>query len=319
MAIGNPADTTEELVSGAPAGASKSWSWHPAIPIGYSPLFEFPPNPVRIARHFVRAWLPLTEFTCYLLLAMGVWFWLQPPLAETMSFSTNWIVPMWLLNIIMMSRIATGLHLWLHTWRKQGDAYFWTLASGGTGWTIYEAVMWVSYANGVAPFATFEDRPVWFVLLFLLLPVWQSLHFFCIHRLLHWKPLYDRVHSVHHRNIAIGPWSGLSMHPVEHLLYLSGLFILMLVPSHPMHMLFYAYWLALATATSHSGFEKLIVGKSYETTIAVFHHQLHHRYFTCNYGNVEMPMDRWFGSHNDGTSSETRRLQAEWVKTRNSG
>lgn len=343
MAISNPADTTEELVSGASAGASKSWNWHPAIPIGYSPLFEFPPNPVRIVRHFVRAWLPLTEFTCYLLLAMGVWFWLQPPLAETMSFSADWIVPMWLRNIAMMSVIATGLHLWLHTWRKQGDAYrymrnlptgkdtkffggtqlrdnvFWTLASGVTVWTFYEAIMWISYANGVATIVTFKDRPGWFVLLFLLIPVWQSFHFFCIHRLLHWKPIYDRIHSVHHRNITIGPWSGFSMHPVEHLLYLSSLFILLLVPSHPLHMLFLAHWLALATATSHSGFEKLIVGNSYETTIAVFHHQLHHRYFTCNYGNVEMPMDRWFGSHNDGTSSETRRLQAEWVKTRKTG
>jgi len=44
------------------------------------------------------------------------------------------------------------------------------------------------------------------------------------------------------------------------------------------------------------------------TTIATFFHQLHHRFFTCNYGNVELPMDRWFGSFNDGSTAATKRL-----------
>jgi lathosterol oxidase len=74
-----------------------------------------------------------------------------------------------------------------------------------------------------------------------------------------------------------------------------------------MHMLFLACWLTLATATSHSGYQELVVG-SYRTTIASFFDQLHHRYFSCNYGNVDMPLDRWFGSFNDGTLAETRRL-----------
>ena len=37
------------------------------------------------------------------------------------------------------------------------------------------------------------------------------------HRLLHISALYRFVHSLHHRNIDIEPFSGLSMHPVEHL------------------------------------------------------------------------------------------------------
>jgi sterol desaturase/sphingolipid hydroxylase (fatty acid hydroxylase superfamily) len=78
-------------------------------------------------------------------------------------------------------------------------------------------------------------------------------------------------------------------------------------PLNPVHMLFHAYWLTLATATSHCGYEALVVGNG-KQTIATFFHQLHHRYFTCNYGNVELPMDRWFGSFNDGTSDATRRL-----------
>ena len=37
-----------------------------------------------------------------------------------------------------------------------------------------------------------------------------------------------------------------------------------------------------------------------------FFHQLHHRYFECNYGTVEMPWDRWFGSFHDGSDQGTK-------------
>ena len=322
----------DELIEGTAAGESKSWNWHPDIPIGYSPLFSFPPNPAEIAKWFLRAWLPLTELTCYLLLAIFIWSWMQPPLAATETPEFGWISALWARNFIMMALIATGLHLWLYTCRKQADNYrymrntptdkarkffgnsqlldniFWTLTSGVTIWSIYESIMWLAYANGIAPMINFSEQPLWFVLWFPLIGIWYSFHFYWIHRFLHWKPMYIRFHCVHHRNITTGPWSGFSMHPVEHLLYLSSLFIHLVVPSHPIHMLFHAYWLTLATATSHSGYEVLILGKNNKTNIATFFHQLHHRYFNCNYGNVELPMDRWFGSFNDGSTAATRQL-----------
>lgn len=41
-----------------------------------------------------------------------------------------------------------------------------------------------------------------------------------------------------------------------------------------------------------------------------FFHQLHHRYFECNYGTVEMPWDRWFGSFDDGTPEARQRIRS---------
>jgi lathosterol oxidase len=32
-------------------------------------------------------------------------------------------------------------------------------------------------------------------------------------------------------------------------------------------------------------------------------HQLHHRYFDCNYGSNETPWDKIFGSFHDGTGA----------------
>jgi len=61
---------------------------------------------------------------------------------------------------------------------------------------------------------------------------WRELHFYWCHRFMHpwgWSLcgvdigafMYKHVHKVHHRSKNPGPWSGLSMHPVEHLLYYS--------------------------------------------------------------------------------------------------
>ena len=126
-----------------------------------------------------------------------------------------------------------------------------------------------------------------------------------IHRLLHWPPLYRLAHAVHHRNVNVGPWSGISMHPVEHLLFYTNFAIHLVVPTHPLHLLFHGYVQSTHPVFSHSGFEELWVADRKRMRMGVFFHQLHHRYFECNYGTVEMPWDRWFGSYHDGTAQAT--------------
>ena len=98
-------------------------------------------------------------------------------------------------------------------------------------------VMW-AMANGYAPTITFAEDQVWFLLALVLVPIWSAFHFYWIHRLLHVPFLYKRVHALHNRNVNVGPWSGMAMHPVEHLLYLSTLLIHFVVPTHPIHLYF---------------------------------------------------------------------------------
>jgi len=62
------------------------------------------------------------------------------------------------------------------------------------------------------------------------IPIIHEFHFFCIHRLIHVPVLNRWVHSVHHNSVNPSPWSSLSMHPVEHLLYFSGSLIHLIVP-----------------------------------------------------------------------------------------
>lgn len=115
----------------------------------------------------------------------------------------------------------------------------------------------------------FQARPMlllWFMLGFPLTTQFRGLHFFLVHRCMHpWfgigrsaldgdigATLYRWVHSLHHKSYNPGPWSSLSMHPVEHLLYFSCFLLAFVVPYHPLHLLcnkFHTDLSALAGAT----------------------------------------------------------------------
>ena len=318
-------DTDERL--------ARQWNHRPNLPIQVSPLFSWPPNPARIVQWIWTSWFFITERTVLVGLATFSWFFLQPPLETSRTIGLDWVGPMYLRNLILMIVVAGGLHLFFYAFRQQGsrlkfdprdltregriytfggqvrDNMFWTLASGVTFWTAFEALMIWAMANGYAPVLLWGDNPIWFVAIFFLTPLWISFHFYWVHRLLHWPPLYRVAHALHHRNINIGPWSGLSMHPIEHLLYFTSVLIHWVIAAHPIHLFFHMQAQALLAATSHTGFESLLIQDKGGLALGTFHHQMHHRYFECNYGNLEMPWDKWFGSFHDGTATAHDRMR----------
>ena len=194
------------------------------------------------------------------------------------------------------------------------DNMFWTLASGVTIWTIYEVLMFWALANGYAPLLTWAAHPVWFIMMFLLIPIWESFYFYWIHRFLHIPFLYKHVHALHHRNINVGPWSGLSMHPVEHVIFLGSVMIHWIIAAHPVHILFHLQYYALTAATTHTGFEGVAVKDENRLALGRFHHQMHHRYFECNYGSLEIPWDKFFGSFHDGTVEADKRMKERRIR-----
>ena len=59
----------------------------------------------------------------------------------------------------------------------------------------------------------------------------------------------------------VGPWSGLSMHPVEHVIYFSVVLIHLVVPSHPLHFIFNLQHTALSPIQGHSGYDQIELTK----------------------------------------------------------
>ena len=309
------------------------WNWHPAVPIPNSPLFELPPRPVAILRWFAKSWLRPSMTLLVLGSATLTWLFLQPALERSVSFELGWIAQILLRNLVLTVVVAGSLHLYFHTLRKQGaqhrfmkpgaerknakftwgdqvlDNMFWTLASGVPVWSTYEVLYLWAYANGYLPALDWTNHSALLALAFVLTPLWLSFHFYWIHRLLHGRPLYRIAHSLHHRNVETGPWSGISMHPLEHVLYFSSILIHLVVPSNPLLMLFHMQAQALNPLASHSGFSDLQIRNKGRLALGEFHHQLHHRYLDCNYGTADVPLDKWFGSFHDGTPQAIKDLR----------
>ncbi len=311
------------------SAGSKKNIWHHRGPVVFSALFDWPPRPLAALLALTKRWVTVTRNVLFISFAIIVHNYLTPPLATMETLSFDWILPIFFRNMFLLTIVAGGLHLYFYVYRGQGrqlkfdpreemekgkkftfgnqvhDNIFWSLTSGVSVWTMYEVLYYWGGANGIIPMLDFASHPVAFFAWLLIMPVALSSHFYGIHRLLHWPPLFKRYHKLHHSNIHIGPWSGMSMHPVEHLFYISSVIIHYVIPTHPVIVLLHLYTRCLAPAFSHAGFEKLIVNDKAVTEAADFHHQLHHRFYECNYGNVDAPWDRWFGSLHDGTDEAT--------------
>ena len=153
---------------------------------------------------------------------------------------------------------ARDSRLWTFS-NQVHDNIFWTLTSGIGVLTGYQVLILWAMANGWAPVVTFAENPVWFLLALILLPIWSAFHFYWVHRFLHMPFMYRRFHAFHHRNVDIGPWSGIAMHPVEHLLYHSTLLIHFVVPLHPIHLAFGVIYNGPGAAMPHTGYDNLLI------------------------------------------------------------
>ena len=303
-----------------------AWAWHPPLPIKVVPVFVWPPRPLAALRYLLSRAFLASVMLPFATLSTVTWLWLQPALERCAVLGLDWILQMYARNLGLMLFVAGGLQLFFYTFRRQGterkfdprplnatpqrffarnqvvDNVLWTCTSGVAVWTAYEVGFMWAYANGLVPF--YLDpvaHPFWFVLGFVTVPFIAATHFYFVHRLLHWRPVYRRVHALHHRNDNLGPWSGLSMHPVEHVIYLSSVLVHAVLLSHPIHVLFHMQWNTLGSAVTHTGFESLTFRRRPLLMLGSFHHQLHHRFYDCNYGTPFMPCDRWFGTEHDGT------------------
>jgi len=289
-------------------------------------LFSWPPKPVKSFKFLFAPEGFLWPYNLiYALLAVFAWVYFTPHLSRAVNFQIDWIAEIYLRNVVLLTIIAGGLHLRLYMKKGQGlkykytdkwlakndkrflfnnqtwDNIFWSLTSGSIIWTAYEALTLWMYANGKLPYIDFATHPVYFVLLMIAILFLRYFHFYWIHRFSHWKPIFKSSHYLHHKNINVGPWTGLSMHPIEHLLYFSGVLIHWVIPSHPIHAIFHLRHAGVSPALGHTGFHKLVIKGEKGLQADNFFHYLHHRYFTVNFGVEAFPLDKWFGSFHDGS------------------
>ena len=313
------------------------WSHTPALPLRSAPIVRRPFEARTILGHMVSVWHPLSSRTVILAVSVIVWLWFTPTLEQAASIRPSWVAGIWIRNLIIVLGSAGLTHLWLYRWKRQGDDLrydtrplarkriflfgdqvkdnmFLTLTSGVAVWTAWETFMWWAFANGVVPMLDLDSATgvLWFIVLLAIVPVYSANHFAVGHWLLHRGPAYRRIHAVHHKNVNVGPWSGLAMHPAEHLLLFADVWLFLVVPASPLHMLFAMMHHGVGAPLSHTGYDSIELGggarRPVRLRVGDFHHQLHHRYIECNYGGLESPLDDLLGAFHDGTPEGDRRI-----------
>lgn len=320
------------------APRATKWAYTPELPLEPAPFLRWPIRPDAIVRHLFGTWSPLTSRFIMLIAAWIVWRWFSPNLQEADTFAFGWVANIWFRNGVILMLSAGLPHLVLYKLQTQGselryddrplgrnkriflfddqvkDNIFRSVVGGLTFWTLWEALAWWSYANGYLQLISFESNPVWFVVLIMLVPVYSVQYFGVVHWLLHRGPAYRHVHSVHHKNVNVGPWSGLAMHPLEHFLLFSDVIVFFLLPSSPLHLLFAMMHHGIGAPMSHTGYDGIRLTRSTPSrnlTLRVgdFHHQLHHRFIECNYGGLESPLDDLIDAFHDGTAAGDQHIR----------
>jgi sterol desaturase/sphingolipid hydroxylase (fatty acid hydroxylase superfamily) len=310
------------------AGNAGERSGYRPAPIQMGPLYRWPPQPVALFK-----WLfgvPGYFLPWQILFILVAWLssrLLTPDAQALKSLSAGVIARIFVANLALLVVFVTPWHLWLYVKRAQGTSYkynsrwlsvgdrrflfgrqlwdnvFWTLCSAVPIWTAYEALTLSLQANRFLPTIRWGAHPVYCTMLVLLIPVWLNIHFYAFHRLIHWEPLYKSVHSLHHKNINVGPWSGLAMHPIEHLVYFSAVIIFWVIPAHPFHTVYLLQSLAFGPVLEHHGFDRLVLNR--KTTFNTDHyiHYLHHKYVKVNFSTDTglLPLDKWLGTFHDGS------------------
>ena len=125
-----------------------------------------------------------------------------------------------------------------------------------------------------------------------ILIIWNELHFFLGHQLMHSKNLV-KFHRIHHKSVVVNPFSTYSFHPLESIIMGSVMIIPLLVyPLEIWAMIIFPIYHLLFNAIGHTNVAFVSKkSKSFSNSISL-RHNLHHTKFSINYGFVSTLTDR---------------------------
>jgi sterol desaturase/sphingolipid hydroxylase (fatty acid hydroxylase superfamily) len=138
-----------------------------------------------------------------------------------------------------------------------------------------------------------------------------ELYFYALHRLLHVRGLYRRIHIVHHRSVYPSALTGLVLHPVEAVLIMAFVPVAMwTVPIHLVSLACVSAFLSASILLAHADvdwvpvwWERVPVLNWYVTPRV---HGEHHAHGVTNYGSTLSICDRVFGTFAAPAASRSR-------------
>ena len=227
--------------------------------------------------------------------------------------------------------LSAGLHWYF--WKRQPAAYFdrlsrraptaqrirrevrWSLASSLVFTMVFIATYQLYQLGYTKIYLDFSDHSLAYAgISAVLVLIFQDLHFYLFHRLLH-HPFFYRFHKIHHISQEPTAWTAFCFHPLEALLSASFLpIVAVTIPLHPSTVVFLFSVMTIFAVTNHLGWEVFptswLEGRIGRWLITAKHHQNHHQKFTGNYGLYFRFLDRVLGTDIGLCSSKASALRS---------
>ena len=172
---------------------NKRGDWAPKDPLTIAPIYRLPWNAREIAIWFKDYLFPWA--VTWMAIAALYWYALIPRVDTMRTLAPGWIAYLFLLNCAGVLLFFGAMELRLYIQRGQGtlfkfngkfpgdnksdvfmfksqaiDGAIRTFGTGVPIWTAYEALILWCYANGYGAWTTFSAHPIWFVVLWFLIP-----------------------------------------------------------------------------------------------------------------------------------------------------
>jgi sterol desaturase/sphingolipid hydroxylase (fatty acid hydroxylase superfamily) len=223
---------------------------------------------------------------CVLYIPSQVFLYSEPSRKIFMAFKFNPKYPSWQLMLKEMVRSLRGVYIC----------------------TVYESIVYRLPPSTSVVFSYLQPSSSEEVSLLsvtlggLILYFWGDLHFYFSHRLLHSKWLYRNVHKYHHESYNPTPFSGLSMHWFESMVYFSSAPLLAFAGAPFWLFRMMTKGLLVFPLEGHAGYGTWAVESSNN-------HYIHHAKFDYNYGSSPM----W--DHLLGTAYPAKRKKSSALTT----
>ena len=131
----------------------------------------------------------------------------------------------------------------------------------------------------------------------------HDFYFYLTHRLMHHPRIFKWMHKTHHLSTNPSPWAAFAFHPTEAFVEAGIVPVLLFVmPMNELALLLFLLMMTLFNVIGHLGYEVFprwltssFLGKWLNTST---NHNMHHKYFTGNYGLYTRVWDEVFGTTN---------------------
>lgn len=134
----------------------------------------------------------------------------------------------------------------------------------------------------------------------IVLILWNDLHFYAVHRLLHTKIPYvnlKQAHVAHHKSVTATPFTAYSMSATEALLLGSVMPTAMLIHDFSLlALILLPIWSISINTVAHSNCDLFPHASERSLLGLIRHHQNHHSRYHGNYSFLFTQLDRWFNS-----------------------